>query len=98
MVEATPSRPYTGYTDDLLRVERNMRLRRKRLLSVLRPHEIAPSVSTFPLLGAVEHMEQQTVPETKVGGDIAESKVRAGKHIRSIVTTTISCVPTYYNS
>ena len=74
MVEATPSRPYTGYTDDLLRVERNMRLRRKRLLSVLEPYEIAPSVSTFPLLGAVEHVAQQTVPESKVGGDIAESK------------------------
>mgnify|MGYP006199421425 CR=1 FL=1 len=35
MVEATPNRPYTGYTTDLLRVERNMRLRRKRFLTVL---------------------------------------------------------------
>ena len=31
MVEGTPSRPYGGYAADLLRVERNMRLRRRRL-------------------------------------------------------------------
>ncbi|CAM9912343.1 unnamed protein product, partial [Phaeothamnion confervicola] len=34
MVEATPRDPFGGYASDLLRVERNMRLRRKRLLSV----------------------------------------------------------------
>lgn len=58
MIESTPSRPYTGYAEDLLRVERNMRLRRKRLLSVLREGEIAPTVSTYPLMGA-EHVEEQ---------------------------------------
>ena len=42
MVEATPNRPYTGFTTDLLRVERNMRLRRKRILTVLNENEIAP--------------------------------------------------------
>lgn len=52
MVEATPSRPYTGYSNDLLRVERNMRLRRARLMTALREDEIAPTVSCFPLLGA----------------------------------------------
>jgi len=51
MIEATPSRPYTGFGDDLLRVERNMRLRRKRILSVLKEGEIAPTVSMYPLLG-----------------------------------------------
>ena len=44
MVESTPSRPYTNYVSDLLRVERNMLLRRKRLLSALKPNEIAPTV------------------------------------------------------
>ena len=66
MVEATPNRPYTGYTFDLLRVERNMRLRRKRILTVLREDEIAPTVSTFPLIGALG--DDGTVPPTKVGG------------------------------
>lgn len=51
MIESTPSRPYTNFASDLLRVERNMILRRTRLLSVLRPNEIAPTVTTFPLFG-----------------------------------------------
>ena len=42
MVEATPNRPYTGFSTDLLRVERNMRLRRKRIMTVLTKNEIAP--------------------------------------------------------
>ena len=45
MIESTPSRPYSKYASDLLRVERNMILRRRRLLSLLRPNEIAPYVS-----------------------------------------------------
>lgn len=44
MVESTPSRPYSNFVTDLLRVERNMVLRRKRLLSVLKDNEIAPTV------------------------------------------------------
>ena len=66
MVEATPKRPYTGYTTDLLRVERNMRLRRRRFLTVLGENEIAPTVSSFPLLGAMG--DDGTFPPTKVGG------------------------------
>ena len=71
MVEATPNRPYTGFTTDLLRVERNMRLRRKRILTVLKPNEIAPTVSAFPMLGALGG--DGSVPPTKVGGDITLS-------------------------
>eukprot|EP00565_Helicotheca_tamesis_P006290 CAMPEP_0185726870 /NCGR_PEP_ID=MMETSP1171-20130828/2718_1 /TAXON_ID=374046 /ORGANISM="Helicotheca tamensis, Strain CCMP826" /LENGTH=935 /DNA_ID=CAMNT_0028395311 /DNA_START=66 /DNA_END=2873 /DNA_ORIENTATION=- len=71
MVEATPSRPYTGYATDLLRVERNMRLRRKRLLTALKDDEIAPTVSSFPLLGALG--DDGTVPPTKVGGPVTLS-------------------------
>lgn len=44
MVESTPSRPYTGYAADLLRIERNMVIRRRRMLSALREDEIAPTV------------------------------------------------------
>lgn len=51
MIEGTPRRPYTGFASDLLRAERNMILRRRRLLSVLGPNEIAPTVTAFPMLG-----------------------------------------------
>lgn len=71
MIESTPRRPYSGYAIDLLRVERNMRLRRRRLLTALLPNEIAPTVATFPLLGALG--DDGTVPPTKVGGPRTES-------------------------
>jgi len=66
MVEATPNAPYRGFANDLLRVERNMRLRRKRMLCVLAEDEIAPTVSSFPLLGALGN--DGTVPPSEVGG------------------------------
>ena len=66
MIEATPSRPYTGYSTDLLRVERSMRLRRRRLLSVLAEDEVAPTISSYFVLGA--QGEDGTVPATSVGG------------------------------
>jgi hypothetical protein len=72
MVEATPNRPYTGFSTDLLRVERNMRLRRRRILTVLRENEIAPTVSSFPLLGALG--EDGSVPPVPVGGNITLSE------------------------
>ena len=72
MVEATPSRPYTGYVNDLLRVERNMRLRRKRILAQLKDNEIAPTVSVFPLLGVLGG--EGSVPPVPVGGPITESE------------------------
>lgn len=71
MVEATPHRPYTGFTTDLLRVERNMRLRRKRILTVLKDNEIAPTVSAFPLIGA--QGDDGTVPAVPVGGPVTLS-------------------------
>jgi len=72
MVEATPDRPYTGYTTDLLRVERNMQLRRKRMLTLLEKDEIAPTVSSFPRLGAMG--DDGTVPKTPVGGPVTMSE------------------------
>lgn len=71
MVEATPNRPYTGFTTDLLRVERNMRLRRRRILTVLNENEIAPTVSVFPLIGA--QGDDASVPAVPVGGDRTQS-------------------------
>lgn len=66
MVEATPDRPYTGFGSDLLRVERNMRLRRRRMLTVLAEDEIAPTISAFPRLGA--QGDDGSVPPVPVGG------------------------------
>ena len=51
MVEAVPRDPYGGYISDLLLVEKNMQLRRRRLHAVLRNQEIAPSTGNFPMMG-----------------------------------------------
>eukprot|EP01038_Epipyxis_sp_PR26KG_P007917 gene7917-10747_t len=51
MIESTPSRPYNNYVSDLLRVERNMILRRRRLLAMIGDDKIAPTVTCFPMLG-----------------------------------------------
>ena len=51
MVESTPAVPYSGFTDDLRRVETNMRSRRARLLAALEDGEVAPTMVVFPLLG-----------------------------------------------
>ena len=52
MVEGTPGQPYSGYAADLLLVERNMRIRRARLLAALAADEICPTVTAFPLMGS----------------------------------------------
>ena len=51
MIEAVPRDPYGGYISDLLLVEKNMQLRRKRLHAVLRSNEIAPTTANFPMMG-----------------------------------------------
>ena len=48
-----------------------MRLRRKRLLTVLKENEIAPTVAVFPMLGALG--DDGSVPAVKVGGPVTES-------------------------
>lgn len=57
MVEATPSIPYGNFSTDLLRVERNMNLRRRRLLAALRPNEIVPYVTCFVMLGVGDFVD-----------------------------------------
>lgn len=69
MVESTPSMPYGGYTSSLLQMESNMRLRRARLLAVLAPDEIAPTMVNFPLMGVGDH----THPAAPAGGPSSES-------------------------
>lgn len=51
MLEGTPARPYSGYAADLVQVERNMRIRRARILAALKPNEICPTVPCFPMMG-----------------------------------------------
>jgi glutamate--cysteine ligase catalytic subunit len=69
MVEATPSAPYGGYTSSLLEVEQNMRLRRSRLLSVLEPDELAPTMTVFPLMGCGDFV----LPPAPPGGPASQS-------------------------
>jgi len=69
MVEGTPDRPYSAYAADLVSVERNMRLRRARLMSVLAPNEVCPTIPCFPLLGVGQFTEPPTAPN----GPIARS-------------------------
>ena len=69
MVEGTPGAPYSGFANDLLRVERNMRTRRARLLAALQPDEILPTVPAFPMMG----VGQFTDPPHPPGGPTSES-------------------------
>jgi glutamate--cysteine ligase catalytic subunit len=69
MVEAVPKNPYGSYISDLLNVEKSMQLRRKRLHSVLRSNEIAPTLSNFPMLGVPGYTHTQNTR-----GEIANSE------------------------
>lgn len=69
MLEGTPALPYGGYTSSLLQMEKNMRLRRSRLLAALKPNEIAPTVVNFPLMGVGEF----TDPPAPPGGAFSKS-------------------------
>ena len=69
MVEGTPRGPYSGYSLDLLRVERNMRLRRARLITAVGEDELVATTSIFPQLGC----EDFSVPSAPVKGPVAVS-------------------------
>lgn len=68
MIEAVPRDPYGGYISDLLLVEKNMQLRRKRLHAVLHSEEIAPTTANFPMMGVAGY--DHTIGK---GGDVANS-------------------------
>ncbi|KAG8467409.1 hypothetical protein KFE25_000725 [Diacronema lutheri] len=70
MVEATPREPFGSYATEMLRVERSMRLRRQRLLSMLEPNEIIPTVPTFPLMGVGDFAH----PPAPTMGPVARSE------------------------
>lgn len=66
MVEGTPRVPYGGFTSDLRKVEANMRLRRARLLELLEPDEVAPTMTAFPMLGVKDFTSPPTLPNGPV--------------------------------
>ena len=69
MVEGTPEKAYTGFASAIQSVEKNMRKRRARLLSVLKAGEICPTVPCFPLMG----VDTFTDPPLPPGGSICHS-------------------------
>lgn len=72
MVEATPARPYGGYTTDLRLVEANMRLRRQLVATVLRPNERMMTMTAFGMMGTPDCVEGDKKPYLP-GGPIYES-------------------------
>ncbi|EDR11856.1 gamma glutamylcysteine synthetase [Laccaria bicolor S238N-H82] len=58
MLESTPGSPYTGYIQDLLSVECNMRYRRALARKHLKPNEIPLTFTSFPLLGVQGHFTE----------------------------------------
>ncbi|PWY81858.1 glutamate cysteine ligase [Aspergillus heteromorphus CBS 117.55] len=60
MIEATPGEPYGGEIMDLLRVEGNMKRRRKLIRECLSPDQHPASICVFPGLGM---REQFMIPE-----------------------------------
>jgi len=70
MLEGTPRVPYSGFAHDLATVEASMRRRRARLLAALAPDEIAPSITSFPMMGVGDF----TYPSAQPNGPLATSK------------------------
>lgn len=68
MLESTPGGPFEGL-NDILKLEQSMRLRRSKLVSALKPGEIAPTVSCMPLFGTSNFCHPSQTPN----GPIAES-------------------------
>ncbi|KJE91807.1 glutamate-cysteine ligase, variant [Capsaspora owczarzaki ATCC 30864] len=62
MIEGTPGQPYAGSISDFLTVESNMRLRRETVQALLRPNEVALTVTNFPLLGTPNFTEPPAAP------------------------------------
>ncbi|WFD43367.1 glutamate--cysteine ligase [Malassezia psittaci] len=54
MIESTPGQPYSSNVRDLLKVEKDMRLRREIARTHLKENEIPMTLTSFPRLGAVD--------------------------------------------
>ncbi|CAG8655121.1 10469_t:CDS:10, partial [Ambispora leptoticha] len=70
MLEGTPSSPYGNTMQDLLEVERNMKLRREIAKNYMKPNEVAVTVTSFPRLGAPGVFTEPYYPPT---GDASRS-------------------------
>lgn len=68
MLESTPGKPFEGLAD-IVKLEQSMRLRRSKLMSALKPDEIAPTVTCMPLFGTNNFCYPPKTPN----GPIAES-------------------------
>ena len=82
MVEATPARPYGGYTSDLRMVEPNMRLRRRLVQALLRPNEFIMTLTAFPLLGMGWHTSPVCAPYGPIAQSVYVSDSVIGPHPR----------------
>lgn len=88
--------------NNINKVERNMRLRRKRILSVLQPGEVAPTMTCFPLMGvgdfvaepspAAKSSSSATSPRSTAPGALPLSPSRQGGsskwHVRGPVANS----------
>lgn len=70
MLESTPGEPYGSTLEDLLKVEENMRFRRKLAKSFMKDNEVPMTLTSFPRLGAPGVF---TDPYFEPGGDAARS-------------------------
>jgi glutamate--cysteine ligase catalytic subunit len=61
MLESTPGKPFEGL-DGIAGVEQQLALRRRRLYAALRPDEVAPTLTAFPLLGVGDFSEPSFEP------------------------------------
>eukprot|EP00930_Biecheleria_cincta_P013843 TRINITY_DN12150_c0_g2_i2.p1 TRINITY_DN12150_c0_g2~~TRINITY_DN12150_c0_g2_i2.p1 ORF type:complete len:699 (+),score=158.02 TRINITY_DN12150_c0_g2_i2:79-2175(+) len=68
MVESTPGVPYKGLAGITV-LEQQLQLRRERLQAALRPGEVAPTMTHFPLLGVGDFCE----PACKQKGPVLKS-------------------------
>ncbi|EPZ31111.1 glutamate--cysteine ligase catalytic subunit [Rozella allomycis CSF55] len=59
MIEATPGKPFGSSTQDLLKLESNMRKRRELINSMLRPNEFLITLTSFPLLGTSDFIHSE---------------------------------------
>ncbi|PYH92127.1 glutamate cysteine ligase [Aspergillus ellipticus CBS 707.79] len=72
MIEATPGEPYGGEIMDLLRVETNMKRRRKLIRQCLSPDQHPVSLCVFPGLGM---KEQFMIPEYENSAKTSHSEI-----------------------
>lgn len=71
MIESTPGRPFGMSADELLRVERDMLVRRRLTREHLHPNEVPMTIGSFPRLGVTD--TAYTDPPHEAHGDASHS-------------------------